>query len=248
MDLRLRKKTAIITGAGGGIGAGAALRLAREGANVVVADIDGDKAAAVADDIRGEGGMAIGVATDVTNADAVWNLVGACGEAFGGADILVNNAGFTRDNRIGNMPESDWDAVIGVVLKGAYLCTKAALPSMIERRWGRILNISSRAHLGNRGQANYSAAKAGIIGFTRAMSLENGRFNITCNAIAPGIIGTEMVKQLPHYDSIRENAERTTPIPRVGTVEDVADLIAFLASDLAGYISGDVVHVSGGRY
>jgi 3-oxoacyl-[acyl-carrier protein] reductase len=167
---------------------------------------------------------------------------------FGGVHILVNNAGLTRDMRITKMLEADWDIVVDVILKGAFLCTKAVIPQMTEQKWGRVINISSRAHLGNPGQANYSAAKAGLIGFTRAMSLEAGRNFITVNAVAPGIINTAMIRSLPHWDKIRENAEKTTPIPRVGEPEDIADAVAYLASERAGYISGDVLHVTGGRY
>lgn len=248
MDLGLAGKTAIITGSGGGIGAGIARLIASEGGNVVVTDIAGDKATEVAQSISDQGGRAIAVAVDVTDAQSVADLVAAAQEAFGGTDILVNNAGFTRDMRIAKMSEGDWDAVVDVILKGAFLCTKAALPSMVERKWGRVVNISSRAHLGNPGQANYSAAKAGIIGFTKAMALENGRYNITVNAVAPGIVETDAVRNLPHFDKIRENAERTIAIARMGRVEDVADAVVFLASERAAYITGDVLHVSGGRY
>jgi len=248
VDLGLAGKTAIITGSGGGIGAGIARLIASEGGNVVVTDIAGDKATEVAQSISDQGGRAIAVAVDVTDAQSVADLVAAAQEAFGGTDILVNNAGFTRDMRIAKMSEGDWDAVVDVILKGAFLCTKAALPSMVERKWGRVVNISSRAHLGNPGQANYSAAKAGIIGFTKAMALENGRYNITVNAVAPGIVETDAVRNLPHFDKIRENAERTIAIARMGRVEDVADAVVFLASERAAYITGDVLHVSGGRY
>ena len=150
--------------------------------------------------------------------------------------------------RITKMGLDDWNAVVDVILKGAFLCTRAVIPHMVQARYGRIVNISSRAHLGNPGQANYSAAKAGLLGFTRAMALENGRNWITVNAVAPGIIDTEAVRKLAHYDKVRENAEKTTPIPRIGSASDVADAIAFLASDLAGYITGEVLHVTGGRY
>ena len=142
----------------------------------------------------------------------------------------------------------NWDAVVDVILKGAFLCTKAVLPGMMERQWGRVVNVSSRAHLGNPGQANYSAAKAGIIGFTRAMSLENGRHFITVNAVAPGIINTEAVRNLRHYEKIKENAERSLPIPRIGEAEDVAAAIAVLASERMAYVTGDVLHITGGRY
>jgi 3-oxoacyl-[acyl-carrier protein] reductase len=249
MDLGLAGKTAIVTGSGGGIGAGIARLIASEGGNVVVTDIMGDLAAGVARSIADEGGRAVAVAADVTDAQSVADLVAATEKAFGGGpDILVNNAGFTRDMRIAKMSENDWDAVVDVILKGAFLCTKASLPSMVERKWGRVVNISSRAHLGNPGQANYSAAKAGIIGFTKAMALENGRYNITVNAVAPGVVETDAVRNLPHFEKIKDNVERTIAIARMGTVADVADAVVFLASGRAGYITGDVLHVSGGRY
>jgi 3-oxoacyl-[acyl-carrier protein] reductase len=150
--------------------------------------------------------------------------------------------------RITKMSEADWDAVVDVVLKGAFLCTRAAIPPMAAQGFGRIINISSRAHLGNPGQANYSAAKAGIHGFTKAMALENGRNWITVNAVAPGIVDTDAVKGLPHYQKIRANAEKNTPIPRIGAPIDVASAVAFLASEFAGFITGEVLHVTGGRY
>lgn len=252
MELDLAGKTAIVTGAGNGIGAAIVARFVAEGANVVVSDINGDAAEAQAEALRKAGGKAggkaIAVTANVVDAEQVEAMVAKTVETFGTVDILVNNAGLTRDMRITKMTEADWDIVIDVILKGAFNCTRAVMPYMNENKWGRVVNISSRAHLGNRGQANYSTAKAGIIGFTRAMSLEAGRNYITVNAVAPGIISTEMVRSLPHWDSIRENAEKTTPIPRVGEVEDIADAVAFLASERAGYISGDVLHVTGGRY
>jgi 3-oxoacyl-[acyl-carrier protein] reductase len=248
MDLGITGKTAIVTGAGNGIGAAITERLTAEGANVVVCDINLDAAEAHAAKLRASGAKAVAIKANVTVEADVAAMVEKTVADFGGVDILVNNAGLTRDMRITKMTEADWDIVVDVILKGSFFCTRAVLPLMNERRWGRIVNISSRAHLGNPGQANYSAAKAGIIGFTRAMSLEAGRNYVTVNAVAPGIIRTAMVEALPHWDKIRENAEKTTPIPRTGEVEDVADAVAFLVSERAGYISGDVLHVTGGRY
>jgi 3-oxoacyl-[acyl-carrier protein] reductase len=248
MELSLDGKTAIVTGAGSGIGAAIAARLSAEGANVVVSDINLEAAEAHAETILKSGGEALAVKANVVDEAEVNAMVEKTVAAYGTVHILVNNAGLTRDMRITKMTESDWDIVLDVILKGSFHCTKAVLPHMNEQKWGRIVNISSRAHLGNPGQANYSAAKAGIIGFTRAMSLEAGRNFVTVNAVAPGIINTEMVRSLPHWEKIRENAEKTTPIPRVGEPEDVADAVAFLVSERAGYISGDVLHVTGGRY
>jgi 3-oxoacyl-[acyl-carrier protein] reductase len=167
---------------------------------------------------------------------------------FGGVHILVNNAGFPRDGFLTKMTEEDWDLVVDVILKGAFLASKAVMPHMIAQRWGRVINISSRAYLGNPGQANYSAAKAGMLGLTRALSLEEGRYNITINAIAPGFMETEMVRALPNYPQIKERAIKNTPIQRVGRPSDVADAVAFLASERASFITGETLHVTGGRY
>lgn len=248
MDLGLNGRVAFVTGAANGIGACIAEILAQEGASVAVVDIAGAAAEAHAARLVARGFRAVGLGADVTDAASVAVALTAAKAFLGPVDILVNNAGFTRDSRIGKMDESAWDAVVDVVLKGAFLCTKAALPDMIERRWGRVINISSRAYLGNPGQANYSAAKAGLLGFTRAMSLENGKYNITVNAVAPGIVDTAAVRALPHYEKVKAAAESTLPLPRLGRVEDVASAVAFLASEPAGYITGDVLHVTGGRY
>ncbi|RVT94209.1 SDR family oxidoreductase [Sphingomonas crocodyli] len=248
MDLGITGRAAIVTGAGSGIGAAVAARLAAEGALVLLADVNEGGLAEQAGAIRAAGGTCDTIIADVTNAEQVAAMIDRSVSAFGGVGILVNNAGFTRDKRITKMDENDWDAVVDVVLKGAFLCTRAAIPPMADAKWGRIVNISSRAHLGNPGQANYSAAKAGLLGFTRAMSMENGRNGITVNSVAPGLVETAAVTSLPHFPSIQENAAKTTPVGRMGKVEDIADAVAFLASDLAGYISGALLHVTGGRY
>ena len=169
-------------------------------------------------------------------------------ERFGGVDILVNNAGFCRDKKITRMAVEDWDSVITVNLKGPWLCSRAAIPHMVEQQWGRIVNISSRAHWGNPGQCNYSSAKAGVIGLTRSLAMEQGRHNITVNSVAPGIILTEGLKGLPHFEKIAEAALEKNTVPRLGEPEDVANTVAFLCSDLAGYINGELIHVTGGRY
>ncbi len=248
MDLDIQGRTAVITGAAGGIGAAIASRLAREGVRVVIVDLAAEAAEKVAARIRDGGGEAMAVAADVTSADSVAAMMRTIADGFGGVDILVNNAGFTRDMRIGRMAEADWDAVIDVVLKGSFLCSRAVMEGMKERGWGRVISISSRAHLGNPGQTNYSAAKAGIIGFTKALALESGRSGITANAVAPGIIDTEAVRNLGHFEKIEAAARQITPVQRLGRVEDVADAVAFLASERASYITGEVLHVTGGRY
>jgi len=248
LNLELNGKVAIVTGAANGLGFAISRMLCAEGASVVVCDIDAGRSETAAAELRRSGGAAHAIHADVTDEDSVKHLIAASVQQFGGLDILVNNAGFTRDMRITKMGVTDWDSVVDVVLKGAFLCTRGAIPHMAERGAGRIVNISSRAHLGNPGQANYSAAKAGLIGFTRAMALENGRNLITVNAVAPGIIDTEAVKRLPHYEKIRDAAKTTTPIPRIGEPDDVASVVAFLASKHASYVTGEVVHVTGGRY
>ncbi len=250
MDLELQGKFAIVTGAARGIGAAIAERLCAEGAKVAVADCDLSAARETAARLMQGGSEAAAFPVDVADEQSVQHLVEAVVARWGTVHVLVNNAGITRDMRVTKMGVGDWDTVVDVILKGAFLCTRAVLPHMTreDQRWGRIVNISSRAHLGNPGQANYSAAKAGLIGFTRAMSLENGRFGVTVNAVAPGIIDTQAVRDLPHYQKVRENAEKNTPVPRIGQPEDVADVVAFLASARASYVSGDVLHVSGGRY
>ena len=248
MELNLKGRVAIVTGSGRGIGKAAAVALAEEGVHVVITDIDVEAVAQTTQALRARGLSALGVPADICDAEAVARLAAQAIGAFGKIDILVNNAGFTRDKYLTKMPEGDWDAVVDTILKGAFLCTKAVLPSMIEHRWGRVINISSRAHLGNPGQTNYAAAKAGLIGFTRALALEQGKFNITSNAIAPGFIETELVKALPTYERLRDTALARNPIPRLGTPGDIADAVLYLASDRAGFITGETLHVTGGRY
>ncbi|HWS76193.1 MAG TPA: 3-oxoacyl-ACP reductase FabG [Quisquiliibacterium sp.] len=248
MDLGLEGKVAIVTGSARGLGAATAQRLAAEGARVVVTDINRDGAEASAAALRAQGFTAHCVTGDITRQEDVQRLVDETVATFGTVHILVNNAGFPRDGRITKMSEADWDLVVDVILKGSFLACKAVMPLMIEQRWGRIVNISSRAHLGNPGQANYSAAKAGILGLTRALALEEGRYDITVNAVAPGFIETEMVQSLPNYDAIKERTIKNTPIQRVGRPTDIADAVAFLASERASFITGETLHVTGGRY
>lgn len=248
MDLGLHDKVAIVTGAARGLGAATARRLAEEGCKVVVNDVNQDVAAATVKAMRAEGLDVHCVIADVTRVDDVARLVDETVSRYGGVHVLVNNAGFPRDGFLTKMTETDWDLVVDVILKGAFLATKAVIPHMIGQRWGRIVNISSRAHLGNPGQANYAAAKAGLLGLTRALALEEGRYDITVNAVAPGFMETEMVQALPHYEQIKERTIKGTPIQRVGLPSDVADAVAFLASERASFITGETVHVTGGRY
>lgn len=248
MDLGLKDKVAIVTGSARGLGAATAKRLAEEGAKVIVTDILSDLAEATAASLRDAGLAAHCIIADVTNPTDVQALVEQTVATYGGLHILVNNAGFPRDGFLTKMSEEDWDLVLKVILKGSFLTCKAVMPHFIEQQWGRIVNISSRAYLGNPGQANYSAAKAGILGLTRALSIEEGRYNITVNAVAPGFMATEMIRALPKYELIKERAVKATPIQRVGVPTDIADAVAFLASERASYITGETLHVTGGRY
>jgi 3-oxoacyl-[acyl-carrier protein] reductase len=248
MDLGLKDKVAIITGSSRGLGAATARRLAQEGAQVVINDIAAERAQETAAALRAEGLAAHCIVGDVTKAVDVQRLVDETVATFGGVHILVNNAGAPRDKYLVKMSEDDWDFVMNVMLKGAFLVTKAVMPRMIEQGFGRVVNLSSRAHFGNPTQANYSAAKAGLIGMAKALSLEEGRYGITVNCVAPGFIETEMIRALPTYETIKERAIAAQPVKRPGQPEDVADAIAFLVSERASFISGEVLHVTGGRY
>jgi 3-oxoacyl-[acyl-carrier protein] reductase len=247
MELGVSGKVAIITGAARGIGAGMARAFAAEGTKVLIADIS-ETVEETARAIAAGGHSVTGVVADVTNPDDVNRLIEAAVGEYGRLDILVNNAGFPRDGYISNLTADDWDSVIDVCLKGTFLCTKASIKHMMQSSYGRIINISSRAHLGNPGQANYSAAKAGLLGFTRAVALESGKFGITSNAIAPGYIRTELIAALPNSEAITERALALAPIKRPGEIDDIASAALFLASERAGYITGEVLHVTGGRY
>lgn len=244
---RFEGKVAIVTGSGRGIGKEIASGFAGEGAKVVICDVNEETCRETAAELCAKGAEAIAVKVDVTKAEEVQALVGKTIEAFGRIDILVNNAGVVRDFKITEMSEADWDLVLDVCLKGDFLCCKAVVPHMIEQKYGRIVNLSSRAYLGNPGQANYSAAKAGVVGLTRALSKELGKHGITVNAVAPGLVNTDMVKHHPKFEKICELQIKQTPIPRIGEVEDVKGAILFFASDDASYITGDILHVTGGR-
>lgn len=248
MDYQINGKVALVTGSGRGIGLACGFAMAREGVRVVITDINPHAVEDAVSQLKSAGHDAIGVVADVCKQDEVQAVVDQGIKSFGSIDILVNNAGFTRDKYLTKMPESDWDAVLDTILKGAYYCTRAALPSMMNNRWGRVINIASRAHLGNPGQTNYSAAKAGLIGFTRSLAFEQGKFNITSNAVAPGLVETELVRALETYETLRTNALARQPIQRLGAVEDIANAVTFLASNSASFITGETLHVTGGRY
>jgi 3-oxoacyl-[acyl-carrier protein] reductase len=244
-------RTAIITGGGRGIGAATARRLASDGLQVAVLDLDEAGAKATAAAIAEAGGKAAGIAADVSDEDSVRAAVEQVAAELGPPTVVVNNAGVTRDNLIFKMNTGDWDTVMNVHLRGAFLVTKAAQSYMVEARWGRIVNISSTSALGNRGQVNYSAAKAGLQGFTKTLAIELGKFGVTANSVAPGFIQTEMTRAtairlgLDPEEHIRLAAERA-PVGRAGQPEDIAHAVSFFVSEGASFVSGQVIYVAGG--
>jgi 3-oxoacyl-[acyl-carrier protein] reductase len=243
--VNLENKIALVTGGARGIGYAIACKLSSDGCAVVISDILGDIADEAAARLTASGAQALAVNGDVSKADDVERMFARATEKFGKVDILVNNAGVTRDNLLLRLEEKDWDLVLGVNLKGTFLCTKAASRIMMKNRWGRIINISSVVGImGNAGQANYSASKAGVIGLTKSAAKELGGRNITVNAIAPGFIETEMTEKLPQ--AAKDGFLEKIPLKRAGTPDDVAGIVSFLASDAAEYITGQVIHCDGG--
>jgi 3-oxoacyl-[acyl-carrier protein] reductase len=242
---RLQGRVALVTGASQGIGRACALALAAEGAKIAAAARNEEKLAAVVQEISKAGGEAAAFRMDVASEDEVKAATKSALQRFGKVDILVNNAGITRDTLVLRMKRADWDVVIATNLTGAHLCIQAVLSSMLKQRWGRIINITSIfGQMGQTGQANYSAAKAGLIGLTRAVAREVASRNITANAVAPGYIETAMTEALPA--DLKETVMKLIPLGRAGTDVDVANAVKFLASDDAAYITGQVLNVNGG--
>ncbi|HZU65795.1 MAG TPA: beta-ketoacyl-ACP reductase [Ktedonobacteraceae bacterium] len=248
---RLDGRVAFVTGAGRGIGAATALRLAEEGARVALADIDTEGCQQVAVELDRLGSEGLVLRCNVADSANVQDAVDQTAAHFGRLDILVNNAGVIRDNLLFKMSEEDWDTVMNVHLKGAFLCSRAAQKYMVQQKYGRIVSLSSTSALGNRGQANYSSAKAGLQGFTRTLAIELGPFGITVNAVAPGFIDTEMTRSTARRqgldpDQVIAEASKVIPVRRVGQPRDIANVICFLASDEAGFVNGQIIYVAGG--
>ncbi|WP_228992272.1 3-oxoacyl-ACP reductase FabG [Streptomyces sp. DH8] len=245
------QRVAIVTGAARGIGAATAVRLAAEGRAVAVLDLDEAACRETVEKITAAGGTALAVGCDVSDAGQVEAAVARVAAELGAPTILVNNAGVLRDNLLFKMSESDWDIVMNVHLKGAFLMAKAVQAHMVEAKFGRIVSLSSSSALGNRGQANYSAVKAGLQGLTKTLAKELGKFGVTANAVAPGFIVTEMTAQTAErvgmgFEEFQAAAATQIPVQRVGRPEDVANAIAFFTGDGAGFVSGQVMYVAGG--
>ena len=243
--MKLEGRVALVTGASQGIGHACALALAREGASIAVAARNQQKLEELVEQITAAGGKAAAFVMDVADEEQVKAGIKSALGQFGKIDILVNNAGITRDQLLMRMKRADWDAVLNTNLTSAYLCMQQVIGSMLKQRWGRIINITSVfGQMGQAGQVNYSASKAGLIGLTMAMAREVASRNITCNAVAPGFINTNMTAALS--DEFKENAVKTIPLGRAGSPEDIAGAVRFLASDEAAYITGHVLNVNGG--
>ncbi|MEU7820124.1 SDR family oxidoreductase [Catellatospora sp. NPDC049133] len=245
------QRVAIVTGAARGIGAATARRLAADGFAVAAVDLTEDNCADTVAAIAADGGRAIAVGADVSDSAAVDNAVAHVAATLGAPSVLVNNAGVLRDNLLFKMSDSDWDTVMSVHLRGAFLCSRAVQKHMVEQNYGRIVSLSSTSALGNRGQANYAAAKAGLQGFTKTLAIELGQFGITANAVAPGFIVTEMTAATAarvgvDFEAFQAARAAETPVRRVGTPADVAHAISYLVSEGAGFVTGQVIYVAGG--
>lgn len=245
------KRVAVVSGGGRGIGAAVAKRLAADGYAVGVLDLDEQHGADVVAEIEGVGDTAIALGADVADVESVDAALARLISAIGIPTVVVNNAGITRDALLHKLDASDWDEVIRVHLRGAFVLTRAVRQHMVDAGWGRVINMSSASALGNNGQSNYSAAKAGLQGFTKTLAIELGRFGVTVNAVAPGFIATRMTEATADrlglsFEDFKSKAAQQIPVRRVGTPDDIAHTVSFLASEGAGFVSGQVIYVAGG--
>jgi 3-oxoacyl-[acyl-carrier protein] reductase len=244
-------RVAIVTGAARGIGAATARRLAADGLAVAVVDLDEASTSSTVEAVVAAGGRAIGVGADVSSREAVEAAVARVADELGPPTVLVNNAGVTRDNLLFKMTDDDWDTVMAVHLRGAFLCSRAVQKHMVDAKWGRIVSLSSTSAQGNRGQVNYATAKAGLQGLTKTLAIELGPFGVTANAVAPGFIVTEMTAATAErlgvdFEAFQKARADETPVRRVGTPDDIAHTISFLVSEGAGFLTGQVLYVAGG--
>jgi 3-oxoacyl-[acyl-carrier protein] reductase len=245
------QRVAIVTGAARGIGEATAMRLAADGMAIAAIDLEEEGLESTVEAATAAGGRALAVRADITRAEDVERAVERVVAELGAPTVLVNNAGILRDNLIFKMSDDDWDAVLGVHLRGAFLMSRAVQRHQVAAKWGRIVNLSSTSALGNRGQANYAAAKAGLQGFTKTLAIELGRYNITVNAVAPGFIATEMLRQTAarmriSFEQFLDGAAREIPVGRIGQPDDIANAISFFCSEDASFVSGQVLYVAGG--
>ncbi|MBN9798819.1 3-oxoacyl-ACP reductase FabG [Pseudonocardia alni] len=246
-----QQRTAVVTGGARGIGAATAIRLAADGHKVAVLDLEESAAKATVEAIESAGGTAAAFGADVADERAVAAAVDAVTERLGAPTVLINNAGITKDNLLFKMTVDDWDAVMGVHLRGAFLMTRAVQKHMVDAAWGRVVNLSSTSALGNRGQANYSAAKAGMQGFTKTLAIELGKFGVTANCIAPGFIASEMTKATAErigvdWEEFKAARAKEIPVQRPGAPEDIAQTVSFFVDERSSFVSGQVIYVAGG--
>jgi 3-oxoacyl-[acyl-carrier protein] reductase len=245
------QRVAVVTGAARGIGEATAMRLAADGMAIAAIDLEEEGLASTVAAVTAAGGRALGVRADITRTDDVEQAVERIATELGAPTVLVNNAGILRDNLIFKMTDDDWDAVLGVHLRGAFLMSRAVQRHQVAAKWGRVVNLSSTSALGNRGQVNYAAAKAGLQGFTKTLAIELGRYNITVNAVAPGFIATEMLRQTAarmriSFEQFLDGAAREIPVGRIGVPDDIANAVSFFCSEAASFVSGQVLYVAGG--